>query len=141
MKIREFEIQDEEQVISLWKECDLVVPWNDPKKDIRRKSKVNPELFLIGEVNDKIVGTIMGGYEGHRGWVNYLAVSPSHQRKGYGRQLMDAVEVKLGALGCPKINLQVRKTNLAVIEFYKTIGYNLDDVVSMGKRLESDSLS
>jgi len=138
MEIREFEMQDEELVISLWKECNLVVPWNDPKKDIQRKLKVNSELFLVGVENDKIVGTIIGGYEGHRGWVNYLAVSPSHQRKGYGHQLMEAVEVKLRAMGCPKINLQIRKTNLNVIAFYKAIGYNLDDVVSMGKRLESD---
>ena len=141
MNIRRFEPQDEEQVIVLWKECNLVVPWNDPKKDIQRKLKVNPELFFVSVENDKIVGTIMGGYEGHRGWVNYLAVSPSHQRKGYGRQLMEAVEVKLRAMGCPKINLQGRETNLAVIEVYKAIGYNMDDVVSMGKRLESDTLS
>ena len=138
MKIRHFETQDEEQVIALWKECKLTVPWNDPKKDIQRKLKVNPELFLVGEIDGEIVSSIMGGYEGHRGWVNYLAVSPSHQKKGYGRQLMDAVEVKLREMGCPKINLQVRDTNLEVIEFYKAIGYNMDHVVGMGKRLESD---
>jgi len=138
MKIRPFELKDEEQVIVLWKECKLVVPWNDPKKDIQRKLKVNPELFLVGELDGVIVGSIMGGYEGHRGWVNYLAVSPSHQKKGYGRQLMDALEVKLREMGCPKINLQVRDTNLEVIEFYKAIGYNMDHVVGMGKRLESD---
>jgi len=138
MQIRPFEPQDEEQVITLWRECNLVVPQNDPKKDIQRKLKVNPELFLVGVVEGKIVATIMGGYEGHRGWVNYLAVSPSHQRKGYGRQMMEAVEVKLLAMGCAKINLQVRETNLAVVEFYKAIGYNLDHVIGMGKRLEID---
>ena len=138
MQIRQFELQDEEQVISLWKECNLVVPWNDPKKDIQRKLKVNPELFLVGIVDNKIVASIMGGYEGHRGWVNYLAVSPSHQRKGYGRQMMEAVEAKLREMGCAKINLQVRETNLAVVEFYKSIGYDLDHVIGMGKRLESD---
>ena len=139
MQIRPFTHQDEEQVISLWRECNLVVPQNDPKKDIQRKLKVNPELFLVGVVDDAIVATIMGGYEGHRGWVNYLAVSPSHQRKGYGRQMMEAVEVNLRAMGCAKINLQVRETNLAVVEFYKSIGYNIDHVIGMGKRLESDS--
>ena len=138
MKIRPFEIKDEEQVIALWKECKLVVPWNDPKKDIQRKLKVNPELFLVGELDGEIVGSIMGGYEGHRGWVNYLAVSPSHQKKGLGRQLMEAVEIKLREIGCPKINLQVRETNLEVIKFYKAIGYDLDNVIGMGKRLESD---
>ncbi|HKI54125.1 MAG TPA: GNAT family acetyltransferase, partial [Anaerolineales bacterium] len=138
LKIRPFELKDEEQVIALWKECKLVVPWNDPKKDIQRKLKVNPELFLVGISKDKIVASIMGGYEGHRGWVNYLAVSPSHQKKGNGGQMMDAVEVKLREMGCAKINLQVRETNLEVIEFYKAIGYNMDHVVGMGKRLESD---
>ena len=138
MQIRPFELKDEEQVIALWQECKLVVPWNDPKKDIQRKLKVNPELFLVGEVDGDIVGSIMGGYEGHRGWVNYLAVSPSYQNKGYGRQLMNAVEEKLEKMGCAKVNLQVRETNLEVIEFYKAIGYDLDHVIGMGKRLESD---
>ena len=138
MQIRPFELKDEEQVIALWQECKLVVPWNDPKKDIQRKLKVNPELFLVGEVDGDIVGSIMGGYEGHRGWVNYLAVSPSYQNKGYGRQLMNAVEKKLEKMGCAKVNLQVRETNLEVIEFYKAIGYDLDHVIGMGKRLESD---
>ena len=138
MQIRPFELKDEEQVIALWQECKLVVPWNDPKKDIQRKLKVNPELFLVGEIDGDIVGSIMGGYEGHRGWVNYLAVSPSYQNKGYGRQLMNAVEKKLEKMGCAKVNLQVRETNLEVIEFYKAIGYDLDHVIGMGKRLESD---
>jgi ribosomal protein S18 acetylase RimI-like enzyme len=138
MKIRKFEIQDEEEVIALWEECKLVVPWNDPKKDIQRKLRVNPELFLVGVSEDKIVASIMGGYEGHRGWVNYLAVSLSHQRKGLGRQMMEAVEVKLREMGCAKVNLQVRETNLEVIEFYQAIGYDLDHVIGMGKRLESD---
>ena len=138
MNIRPFETKDEEQVISLWKECKLVVPWNNPGKDIQRKLKVNPELFLVGEIEGIIVGSIMGGYEGHRGWVNYPAVSPSYQKKGYGWQLMEAVEEKLKKMGCAKVNLQVRETNLEVIEFYKAIGYDLDHVIGMGKRLESD---
>ena len=138
MNIRPFEPQDEEQVITLWKECNLTVPWNDPKKDIQRKLKVNPELFLVGVVDKNIIAAAMGGYEGHRGWVNYLAVSPSHQKKGYGRLMMEALETKLKAMGCPKINLQVRETNLAVIDFYKAIGYDVDHVIGMGKRLEKD---
>ena len=139
MQIREFDAGDEAEVLALWKACNLVVPWNDPKKDVQRKLKVNPELFLVGVVENKVVATIMGGYEGHRGWVNYLAVSPSHQRRGYGRQMMEAVEVKLRELGCPKINLQIRETNSEVIAFYKSIGYAVDKVISMGKRLESDN--
>jgi ribosomal protein S18 acetylase RimI-like enzyme len=138
MEIRKFEIRDEVEVIALWEECNLVVPWNDPKKDIQRKLKVNPELFLVGILDGRIVASIMGGYEGHHGWVNYLAVSPSIQRKGYGRQMMEVVETKLREVGCPKINLQVRDTNKGVIAFYKAIGYDPDNVISMGKRLESD---
>lgn len=80
----------------------------------------------------------MAGYDGHRGWINYLAVHPGHQGNGIGRRLMAAVEARLQVIGCPKINLQVRSTNSKVIEFYRRIGYEVDDVVSLGKRLETD---
>ncbi|QDV15907.1 Acetyltransferase YpeA [Gimesia panareensis] len=138
MDIREFEIRDQPAVIELWNECQLVVPWNDPAKDIERKIKVDPDLFLVGELSGLIVATVMGGYEGHRGWINYLAVSPAHQRKGLGRAIMEQVEQRIRARGCPKINLQVRETNQAVIAFYESLGYNVDPVVGLGKRLESD---
>ncbi|HEX7026805.1 MAG TPA: GNAT family acetyltransferase [Gammaproteobacteria bacterium] len=139
MKIREFQMEDCEAVVKLWNECGLVVSWNDPYKDIQRKLKVDPELFLIGEISSEIIATVMGGYEGHRGWINYLAVSPDYQRKGYGKMLMGAVELLLKHKGCPKINLQIRQSNTAVIDFYKAIGYIEDRVVSLGKRLERDS--
>jgi ribosomal protein S18 acetylase RimI-like enzyme len=87
---------------------------------------------------DKIVATVMAGYDGHRGWINYLAVHPDHQHTGIGRNMMDEAEIRLRAAGCPKINLQVRRTNSKMIEFYRKIGYKLDDVVSLGKRLEPD---
>ncbi len=80
----------------------------------------------------------MGGYEGHRGWINYLAVKPAQQRKGYGQAIMQAVEALLIKKGCPKINLQVRKTNESVIAFYAAIGYSNDNVVGLGKRLEHE---
>jgi len=139
LNVRAFELQDEQAVIALWRECNLIVPWNNPKKDIQRKLKVNPELFLVGIIDNKIMATIMGGYEGHRGWVNYLAVSPSHQRMGYGRKMMGLLEVKLRNMGCAKINLQIRENNTEVIAFYKTIGYSIDKVLSMGKRLENET--
>jgi ribosomal protein S18 acetylase RimI-like enzyme len=91
MKIRTFDIEDQAAVIELWQACALVVPWNDPTKDIARKLKVGADLFLVGESSGEIVATVMGGYEGHSGWINYLAVSPQHQRKGYGRKMMHAV--------------------------------------------------
>jgi ribosomal protein S18 acetylase RimI-like enzyme len=100
--------------------------------------QVNPELFLVAELNCRLGGTVMGGYEGHRGWINYLAVHPDCQGHGVGRSVMEAIEAKLLALGCPKINLQVRKSNTAVIQFYGHLGYHIDDVISLGKRLIQD---
>jgi len=94
--------------------CGLTAPQNNPRKDIKRKMKVDPDLFLIGELSEKIIATVMGGYEGHRGWINYLAVSPEYRKKGYGRKIMESIEFCLKEKGCPKINLQVRKTNTDV---------------------------
>jgi len=136
--IRPFRPDDEPQVIDLWKRCNLVVPWNDPHKDIARKLKINADLFLVAEQNARIVGSVMIGYDGHRGWINYLAVAPGEQRTGIGRRMMEEAETKLRALGCPKINLQVRTSNKQVIAFYEAIGYKRDEVVSFGKRLEND---
>jgi ribosomal protein S18 acetylase RimI-like enzyme len=136
--IRPFTLADSDAIIAIWQACKLTVPWNNPHKDIARKMQVNPELFLVAELDGTIAGTVMGGYEGHRGWINYLAVSPDHQRQGVGRALMAAVEAKLLALGCPKINLQVRTSNTAVIQFYGHLGYHIDDVISLGKRLIKD---
>ena len=82
MKIRCFKSEDEPAVIALWQQCDLIRRWNDPHRDICRKLKVNPEWFLVGLVDGQVVATIMAGYEGHRGWPNYLAVVPGFQRRG-----------------------------------------------------------
>lgn len=134
--IRAFRASDEVQVIALWEACGLVVPWNVPALDISRKTDFQPDLFFVAERDGGIVGTVMAGYEGHRGWINYLAVSPSLQGSGLGRELMEVAEEKLRALGCPKINLQVRSSNRAVIEFYEALGFQVDEVVSLGKRLD-----
>ncbi|MFZ0892147.1 MAG: GNAT family acetyltransferase [Thermoplasmata archaeon] len=138
MEIRAFKPKDEEAVISLWNRCGLVRPQNDPRKDIRRKLTVRPDLFLVGALDGQVVGTVMAGFDGHRGWLNYLAVDPPQQRKGLGRALAAAAEALLRESGCPKINLQIRTSNQGVIEFYRCIGYLEDDVVSMGKRLDED---
>jgi ribosomal protein S18 acetylase RimI-like enzyme len=138
MQVRPFQISDEPAVIDLWRQCDLIRPVNDPARDIRRKLAVNPEWFLVGTIDEKIIACVMAGYEGHRGWINYLAVHPAHRLKGCGRQIMAEAEKLLRAAGCPKINLQVRGSNQAVVAFYQSIGYSVDDVVSLGKRLEHD---
>ena len=138
MQIRSFQAADEEAVIALWERCGLTRPWNDPRKDIARKLRVQPELFLVGELAGRIVATAMVGYEGHRGSVNYLAVDPAAQGSGHGRALMSEAERLLLERGCPKLNVQVRATNASAVEFYRKLGYAVDDVVSLGKRLESD---
>jgi len=141
LQIRAFMEADEPQVVDLWQRCGLVRPWNDPRKDIARKLRVQRDLFLVGVdggPDARIVGSVMAGYEGHRGWINYLAVDPERRRRGFARVLMAAAEERLRALGCPKINLQIRNDNADAIAFYRRIGFAEDASVSMGKRLERD---
>ena len=135
MNIRPFESADGRNVIALWHRCGLVVPKNDPARDIALKMGWQPELFFVGEDHGQIFGTVMAGYEGHRGWINYLAVDPDARRRGLGRAMMSAAEDALRALGCPKINLQVRSSNEAIIAFFRQLGYAVDEVISLGKRL------
>jgi len=140
IRIRPYKPRDEEDLVQLWEDCGLVVPWNNPRKDIQRKLKVQSEMFLVGFLDGMLIASVMAGYEGHRGWINYLAVHPNYRRVGIGRQMMGAAEARLLAAGCPKINLQVRANNQGVIEFYKRIGFKNDDVISLGKRLNPDEL-
>jgi ribosomal protein S18 acetylase RimI-like enzyme len=135
-EIRPFQLSDETVVVQLWKDCNLVVPWNDPLRDIRRKLRVQPELFLVGVASGELIASVMAGYGGHRGWLNYLAVAPRFRRQGIGRVLVAEAEARLRQMGCPKINIQIRTSNTEVIEFYRRIGFKPDDVVSMGKRLD-----
>ncbi len=137
--IRPYQATDEAAVIALWQACDLTRPWNDPRKDIARKLTQQPALFLVTEQDSAIAASAMFGYEGHRGWVNYLAVLPAHQGSGLARALMARGEALLEAAGCPKLNLQIRSSNAGVIAFYKHLGYVQDEVVSMGKRLVADA--
>jgi ribosomal protein S18 acetylase RimI-like enzyme len=136
--IRSYQPGDTKPVIDLWRECNLLVPHNNPLRDIERKLRVNPEWFLVGLLEGKLVATCMAGYEGHRGWINYLAVSPPCRRQSIGRRMMQEAERLLKKAGCPKINLQVRESNSEVIRFYERIGYSNDHVLSMGKRLKAD---
>ena len=136
LTVRPFRPADQDAVIALWHTCRLVAPQNDPREDIRCKMRFQPDLFMVAIWDGRIVGTVMAGYEGHRGWINYLAVAPEMRRRRIGQRLMSTAEAKLKALGCPKINLQVRRSNATVIAFYRAIGFTEDAVVSMGKRLK-----
>ena len=123
MKIRSYELADEAAVLALWSECGLTRAWNDPKKDIARKLTTQADWFLVGvddatgENGNKLIASAMFGYDGHRGWVNYLAVTPACQRRGYARQLMTCGEALLNAAGCPKLNLQLRSSNSEVLNY------------------------
>jgi ribosomal protein S18 acetylase RimI-like enzyme len=134
-KIRSYQPSDESAVIDLWHGCNLVVPQNDPKKDIEMKRKVQADLFFVGTVGNRIVATVMAGYDGHRGWIYYLAVDPDYRRQHIGRRMMAKAESALKKRGCPKINLQVRTSNQAVIAFYERLGFSNDDVIGLGKKL------
>ena len=138
MELRPYRSDDEAAVIALWQACGLTRPWNNPQLDIERKLTVQPEMFYVVEDGGAIVATMMVGYEGHRGWINYLAVAESHRRRGLARRLMAEAERALIERGCPKINLQIRATNSAVVAFYASLGYAQDDVISMGRRLIPD---
>ncbi len=133
--IRPYQPEDKAQLVALWEACALTRPWNPPERDIAEKEKVQPELFLVMECDGQIIGSVMAAYDGHRGSVNYLAVHPDHQGKGYGAQLMDRVEAALGAMGCPKINLMVRTDNLEVRDWYEKRGYEAQDCIVLGRWL------
>lgn len=137
--IRTFMAADEAAVVALWRAAGLTRPWNDPHADIARKQTVQPELFLVGELDGEIIATAMAGYDGHRGSVYYVAVSPGHQRRGHARAVMAEVERRLEALGCPKLNLMVRDDNRPALGFYTRLGYDEQAVVTLGKRLIVDA--
>ncbi|TWU18539.1 GNAT family acetyltransferase [Allorhodopirellula heiligendammensis] len=140
IKIRDFTARDEVALISLWNTCELTRPWNDPALDIHRKLSGQRDWLLVGMLDQKLIASVMVGYDGHRGWINYLAVHPIHRESGIGRLLMSEAESRLRGVRCPKINLQVRRDNREATAFYEAIGFTQDDVVSFGKRLADDSI-
>lgn len=136
VKIRPYEMSDESAVIGLWGEAfPRNPPWNAPAKNIRTKLTVQPELFVVAEFDELVIGTAMAGFDGHRGWVYFLAVAKAHRRRGVGQALMRHVEAALRDLGCAKLNLQVREDNEDALSFYRRIGFSPDARISMGKRL------
>jgi ribosomal protein S18 acetylase RimI-like enzyme len=138
MEIRVFRQDDFEEVITLWERCDLLRPWNDPEMDIERKLNHDPDLFLVAEVGGEVVGSVMGGYDGHRGSAYYLGVHPDYRGRGIANALINRLEKKLIARGCPKIQLMVREDNDTVIEMYEKLGYEIQGITSLGKRLIED---
>jgi ribosomal protein S18 acetylase RimI-like enzyme len=142
MEIRVFEESDEREVVSLWKQVfGYAEPRNDPAAVIRQKLAAQRSLFFVAVVDGKLVGTVMGGYDGHRGWIYSLAVDPAHRRQKVGTTLIRHVEKFLTEAGSPKINLQVHSSNAAVVAFYEKLGYRVEERISMGKALDSQASS
>lgn len=136
MIIRNYAPADRNQVIVLWNE---VFPGstghNDPGDSIDRKVAVDDGLFFVALDEDVIVGTALAGYDGHRGWLYSIAVSLDRQRCGIGTTLVRRAERVLAERGCPKLNLQVRADNAAVVAFYESLGFQTEERISMGKLL------
>jgi len=134
--IRPFRPQDEARVTRLWLEIfPDDPPHNAPHLVIQQKRVWQPELFFVLVVEAELVGTAMAGYDGHRGWLNLVAIKPSHRRRGHGAQLVRHAETALQRIGCPKVNLQIRDTNTEVAAFYSKLGYHVEPRINMGKLL------
>jgi len=134
--VRPYEVRDEAQVVALWREVfPATAPWHEPGDTLSRKLAVQPELLLVGDLGNRVVATAAAGFDGVRGWVHLVAVAPDCRRRGFGARMMREVEQRLAALGCPKLNLQVRGDNARVVGFYRAIGYDVEDRVSLGKPL------
>jgi maltose O-acetyltransferase len=136
MEIRPFEEADAEAVMALWTTIfAYIAPHNDPAAVIRHKLAVQRDLFFVASLGGVLVGTVMGGYDGHRGWVYSLAVAPQARRRGIGTALMQHLERELARRGCPKVNLQVLASNPEPVAFYRKLGYAVEERISMGKLL------
>lgn len=135
-EIRVYRESDRESVLSLWSQVfPGGAPWNDSDKVISTKLTVQPELFFVAIREDHVVGTIVAGFDGVRGWVHRLAVRPDQRRQRLATKLMQQAEIGLAKLGCPKLNLQVRESNLEVLKFYQSLGYAVEQRASLGKAL------
>ncbi len=139
MFVRTFLVEDDAAVLDLWKRCNLAISLSRSDLDIKRTMQTHPELFLVGEEDGRVIATVMGGFDGHRGWVDYLAVDPALQRTGLGETMMAEVEQRLRSLGCPMINIQIDQNDAGLIRFAQAIGYSRDPVVSVSKRLIDDA--
>ena len=136
MLVRPFKDSDEREVIALWRDVfQSEEPHNDPALAIRQKLEFERELFIVAEVDGAVVGTAMGGFDGHRGWIYSVAVSPGYRKRGIASALITRLEADLAKRGCLKVNLQVRVGNLEAVSLYEKLGFQAEELISMGKRL------
>jgi hypothetical protein len=142
LSIRAFDAADTDAVVALWLDAfpeykDTSKPQRDPHLSIANKLATQPELFFVAVRDGRVVGTVMAGYDGHRGWLYSLAVDLAERRRGIGAALVRHAESALTRRGCPKVNLQVLSAKADVRAFYESLGYRADEVISLGKRLGS----
>ena len=138
MVIRKFNISEAVEIISIWNQCGLLHPPNDPMEEIIAKTKFQPDMFLVGTIDDRPMATIMLGYEGRRGWINLLCVLPEYRDKGFGRELVEHGLNVFRELGALKVNLLVRTNNRSMLEFYEKLGFKTDDAICMGYRFSDE---
>ena len=137
--VRTARAADRDGIVALWHAAGLTRPWNDPHRDLERHAAVWPDLLLVADDGGRVVGTVMAAYDGHRGWLYYLASDAERRGEGIGRALVDEAERRLIALGCPKVQLMVRPGNEGVLGFYDALGYERFDIGMTGKRLIPDA--
>ncbi len=136
MKIRKYQQSDKDSLVRLWQSVFADdPPHNEPSQVIAAKLRVD-DLIFVAEINAKIIGACMAGYDGHRGWLYAVAVDPAHRRTGAGAKLVKSSLLALRQLGCIKVNLQIRSTNTAVADFYQSLGFSVEDRISMGVFIE-----
>ena len=132
MNIEKFSMKNYEEVIKLWRKTRISVGSTDTKEELKKMLKRNPQLFLIGKIDEKLISVVMGGFDGRRGYVHHLAVDPDYQKKGYGKLMMDELMKKFRELGVHKVHLFIEKWNKEVVEFYYNLGWDIrDDLIMM----------
>lgn len=136
MNIRPYQDGDEPGVVTLWTEVfGYPASHNNPSRSLHRKLNHDRDLLRVAIESGRVIGTVMGGYDGHRGWLYSVAVDPAHRRRGVATALVREMERLLADRGCPKINLQILATNPQAVAFYRSLGYVVEERISMGKVL------
>ena len=132
MIIEKFSMKFYEEVIKIWRKAGISVGSTDTKEELQRMLQRNPNLFLIGTVDKKVISVVMGGFDGRRGYVHHLAVDPNHQRKGFGKIMMEELNKEFQRMGIHKVHLFVERSNKGVVSFYRKIGWEIrNDLIMM----------
>ncbi len=138
MTLSDYQSHNRDELVDLWTQCDLARPWNNPDDDISRAMNCPSSTILVGFEEGRLVGSVMVGHDGHRGWIWYMAVDPSYRSRGFGKQIIAGAETWLRESGAIKMMLLVRRSNQKVIGFYESSGFSESDVVTLERWLTPD---